>query len=177
MRRSLIVLLMLAVGCAGGEGVQTAGVEQPPNMETGTPPPSEPGPTEVQKTTVPRLVGLHLSGAKALLEDAGLVWLVRRQVTTDSPPGTVISQKPKAGKDADQFTIVTLVVAKAPASPSPEPEPACHPSYEGACLMPDASDYDCAGGSGDGPYYTGRVSVVGPDVFGLDGDGDGVGCE
>lgn len=52
----------------------------------------------------------------------------------------------------------------------------CHPSYSG-CLNPNASDYDCAGGSGNGPYYTGRVSVVGPDVFGLDRDGDGWGCE
>jgi endonuclease YncB( thermonuclease family) len=53
----------------------------------------------------------------------------------------------------------------------------CHASYRGACLDPNASDYDCAGGSGNGPSYTGRVEVVGPDVFGLDRDGDGVGCE
>jgi len=53
----------------------------------------------------------------------------------------------------------------------------CHPSYEGACLDPNASDYDCRGGSGDGPLYTGRVRVVGPDVFGLDRDGDGIGCQ
>lgn len=52
----------------------------------------------------------------------------------------------------------------------------CHPSYSG-CLKPDASDYDCAGGSGNGPYYTGRVQVIGPDVFGLDRDKDGWGCE
>ena len=55
--------------------------------------------------------------------------------------------------------------------------PRCHPSYEGACLDPNASDYDCRGGSGDGPLYTGRVRVVGPDVFGLDRDGNGIGCE
>ena len=54
---------------------------------------------------------------------------------------------------------------------------ACHPSYEGACLDPNAEDYDCIGGSGDGPLYTGRVSVVGPDVFELDHDNDGIGCE
>ena len=55
-------------------------------------------------------------------------------------------------------------------------EPQCHPSYSG-CLKPDASDYDCVGGSGNGPYYTGTVRVIGPDVFGLDRDGDGWGCE
>lgn len=53
----------------------------------------------------------------------------------------------------------------------------CHPSYVGACLRIGAGDYDCAGGSGNGPNYTGRVIVVGPDVFDLDRDGDGVGCE
>jgi hypothetical protein len=52
----------------------------------------------------------------------------------------------------------------------------CHPSYSG-CLRPDASDYDCAGGSGNGPYYTRRVRVIGPDVFDLDRDGNGWGCD
>ena len=53
----------------------------------------------------------------------------------------------------------------------------CHTSYRGHCLKPNASDYDCIGGSGNGPYYTGRVRVVGPDVFRLDADRDGIGCE
>jgi hypothetical protein len=53
----------------------------------------------------------------------------------------------------------------------------CHPSYKGACLDPYASDYDCIGGSGNGPKYTGLVRVVGPDVFRLDADHDGWGCE
>jgi micrococcal nuclease len=52
----------------------------------------------------------------------------------------------------------------------------CHPSYSG-CLNPNASDYDCSGGKGDGPYYTGAVQVIGPDVFRLDRDGDGWACE
>jgi hypothetical protein len=52
-----------------------------------------------------------------------------------------------------------------------------HPSYQGACLDPNASDYDCEGGSGDGPEYTGPVQVVGPDDYDLDRDGDGVACE
>lgn len=66
----------------------------------------------------------------------------------------------------------------APAPPSdPAPSPSCDPSYSGACLDPNASDYDCAGGSGNGPLYTGTVYVVGDDHYGLDSDGDGVGCE
>ncbi|HEX2239608.1 MAG TPA: thermonuclease family protein [Actinomycetota bacterium] len=51
----------------------------------------------------------------------------------------------------------------------------CTPGYD-PCLPP-ASDYDCESGSGDGPEYTGRVKVTGDDPYGLDSDGDGVGCE
>jgi micrococcal nuclease len=69
-------------------------------------------------------------------------------------------------------------------TPEPTPPPAatappsnCHSSYQGACLMIGQGDYDCAGGSGDGPNYTGFVYVVGYDEFDLDRDGDGLGCE
>jgi len=62
-------------------------------------------------------------------------------------------------------------------APTTTEAPACHPSYEGACVPVDVSDVDCAGGSGNGPYYVGRVRVVGPDVYGLDRDHDGIGCE
>lgn len=53
----------------------------------------------------------------------------------------------------------------------------CDPNYAGACLDPSSPDYDCAGGSGDGPDYTGPVQVVGSDHYGLDADGDGYACE
>lgn len=52
----------------------------------------------------------------------------------------------------------------------------CHPSYD-PCLDPSQYDYDCEGGSGDGPAYTGTVTVSGYDEYGLDDDGDGIGCE
>jgi hypothetical protein len=53
----------------------------------------------------------------------------------------------------------------------------CDPNYSGACLDPHTSDYDCQGGSGNGPAYTGTVTVVGEDHYGLDADADGTGCE
>ncbi|HEY8502239.1 MAG TPA: hypothetical protein VIL21_06100 [Solirubrobacterales bacterium] len=53
----------------------------------------------------------------------------------------------------------------------------CDPNYSGACLDPNAYDYDCEGGSGDGPEYTGTVTVVGEDHYGLDANSNGVGCE
>lgn len=71
------------------------------------------------------------------------------------------------------------------AAPPPPPTTAvtvapsgdCTPGYS-PCLPP-ASDYDCSGGSGNGPAYTGRVSVDHShgDPYGLDSDGDGVACE
>ena len=65
--------------------------------------------------------------------------------------------------------------APAAAIPAPADVGACHPNYTGC--VPIDSDVDCAGGSGNGPSYSGRVDVIGGDVYGLDGDGDGVGCE
>jgi micrococcal nuclease len=52
----------------------------------------------------------------------------------------------------------------------------CNPNYSG-CLTQNGGDYDCAGGSGNGPNYTGTVQVIGYDEYGLDRDGDGWACE
>ena len=53
----------------------------------------------------------------------------------------------------------------------------CDPNYSGACV-PIASDVDCAGGSGNGPEYVeGPVTVDGDDIYELDRDGNGTGCE
>jgi hypothetical protein len=63
-----------------------------------------------------------------------------------------------------------------PTSPESQQPAGCHPNYSGC--VPIASDVDCAGGSGNGPQYVqGPVDVLGPDVYDLDRDGDGVGCE
>lgn len=52
----------------------------------------------------------------------------------------------------------------------------CDPNYD-PCVPID-SDVDCAGGRGNGPSYTsGPVRVIGTDVYGLDRDGDGIGCD
>ena len=53
---------------------------------------------------------------------------------------------------------------------------ACDPNYSGC--VPVASDVDCRGGRGDGPEYVdGPVQVIGRDVYGLDRNGNGIGCE
>lgn len=66
---------------------------------------------------------------------------------------------------------VPPVIHTAPQQPS-----GCDPNYSGC--VPIASDVDCAGGSGNGPaYVAGPVQVIGTDIYDLDRDGDGVGCE
>ena len=75
------------------------------------------------------------------------------------------------------------VAAPAAASSEAAPPPAaadtgnsCDPNYSGC--VPIDSDVDCEGGSGNGPSYTaGPVDVIGTDIYGLDHDADGVGCE
>lgn len=80
----------------------------------------------------------------------------------------------------DQVTSVGSRQSAPPPAPAPAPPAAqggCDPNYAGACV-PIASDVDCAGGSGNGPaYVTGPVQVVGTDIYDLDRNGDGVGCE
>ncbi len=71
-------------------------------------------------------------------------------------------------------------------APSADPPPAtvdkalsagsCNANYD-PCVPVD-SDVDCAGGSGNGPsYVAGPVRVVGSDPYGLDRDGDRLGCD
>lgn len=70
----------------------------------------------------------------------------------------------------------TYVAPPAPVAAEPVDD-GCHPSYADECVQ-HASDADCAGGSGDGPaYVNGPVRVVGPDVYDLDRDGDGIACD
>ncbi len=82
---------------------------------------------------------------------------------------------------------------KPKAKPKPKPSPSaspsekprrltgggddnCTPGYS-PCLPPE-SDYDCAGGSGNGPGYAeGPISVTGSDPYDLDSEGDGIACE
>jgi len=92
----------------------------------------------------------------------------------------------KAQAEIVDFVKFTAPGASSPAPPSgpssaPAPAPSsgskCDSNYSGACLDPNASDYDCAGGAGDGPKYVqGPIRVVGTDHYYLDGNGDGIAC-
>jgi hypothetical protein len=77
------------------------------------------------------------------------------------------------GQGASSQPSLARPVAPPPPPPSPGP---CDPNYSGC--VPIDSDVDCAGGSGNGPsYVVGPVRVIGNDIYDLDSDNDGIGCE
>ena len=115
---------------------------------------------------IPAVAFRSLRGAKALVKARGFKVVVRERPSS-LPLGTVLDYFPtgeaRPGRD------ITLIVAAGPVGP-------CSDYYSGC--VPIASDVDCAGGTGDGPaYVAGPVQIHGSDPYGLDGDGDGVGCE
>jgi hypothetical protein len=84
----------------------------------------------------------------------------------------------RLGRSAIRVSLTfVLAICGCGGSPGHASKGGCDPNYKGACLDPSAYDYDCAGGSGDGPKYTGPVQIVGDDHFDLDRDGDGYACE
>jgi resuscitation-promoting factor RpfB len=82
------------------------------------------------------------------------------------------------GKETSRTLVGDVVtrqpVAKVIAVGTKESE--CDPNYSGC--VPIAEDVDCAGGTGNGPAYVqGPVRVIGEDIYDLDNDNDGIGCE
>lgn len=61
-----------------------------------------------------------------------------------------------------------------PPTKDPPPNGKCDPNYTGACVPPFPPDLDCADLRALG---LAPVRSIGSDPHGLDGDGDGVGCE
>ena len=85
---------------------------------------------------------------------------------------TVVARKP-----VPRIKVVGTRVDPPKPPPAPEPPAGCDSNYSGGCV-PIASDVDCGGGSGNGPAYVyGVVRVVGADIYDLDRDGDGYGCD
>jgi hypothetical protein len=96
--------------------------------------------------------------------------------TTTAPPPTTTTAPPPPPTTVPPPPPTTAAPAPPPTAPPPAPTGGCDGNYTGC--VPIASDVDCQGGTGNGPaYVAGPVQVVGSDVYGLDSDGDGVGCE
>jgi hypothetical protein len=114
---------------------------------------------------------------KRYIIPAGLLGLLLISSSGDSPAESLEQQvvnSPQVSMPANLLE-ETVEVSSKPLT-KPETTSSCNPNYSG-CLKSGAGDYDCAGGSGNGPYYTGKIQVIGYDEYGLDRDGDGWGCE
>ena len=129
-----------------------------------------------------------LAKGKTVLRTAGrdgsktVTWLVRTKGGVEvsrTVSGEVITREP-----VPEVTAVGTKASTPTPTSAPKPAPttaassgSCDPNYSGGCV-PMAPDVDCAGGSGDGPAYVrGPVQVVGTDIYRLDADHDGIGCE
>jgi resuscitation-promoting factor RpfB len=124
---------------------------------------------------VPSVVGKSEASAIRSLKDAGFTVKKTTQTRSGGRDGVVLSQSPTEGRRAKPNSVVRIVISNVQRSPDTSATSNCTDGYS-PCLPP-APDYDCAGGSGNGPKYTGPVRVTGSDPYGLDDDGDGVGCD
>lgn len=126
---------------------------------------------------IPDVVGATRTSALNALGTAGFAVRVSIKTTTSGADDVILSESPTGGSRAKSGTTVTLVVSDVhrPLTLSSGGGGSCTPGYS-PCLAPK-SDYDCSGGSGDGPGYTGLVHVTGSDPYDLDRDGDGIGCD
>lgn len=127
---------------------------------------------------VPTVIGGAKDEAVRQLEEAGFRVRTSTEARESGSDGSVLRQRPRGGVRAEPNSVVRLVVLEL-VEPPPPPAPLvdnCTPGYS-PCLPP-AEDYDCAGGSGNGPAYAhGPVEVTGSDPYDLDRDGDGIACE
>lgn len=159
-----VVAILVATlgGCAGGDPTASLGSASSSRIESAP-----------RATTAPPRSTVSLAAPSS---------------ATGTPPPT--STGTTADVDTPRTrTTTTVAPTTTRGAPQPEPDPPstpaepelesaadCHPHY-GGCV-PIASDVDCEGGSGNGPAYVrGPVEVTGEDVYGLDADDDGIGCE
>jgi hypothetical protein len=116
-------------------------------------------------------------------------------VSTPDAGAAPASPSPRPTRPASPSPVRSPSPEASPARPAAEPEAgadraaaaAAAPAGDCAAYADSAGwcvdgigDYDCAGGSGNGPGYAPEgVRVVDPghDPFGLDRDGDGIGCD
>lgn len=151
---------------------------QPPPPTSASPTPPSPTPkVEKRKVTESRSIPY----SRRTVQDPSMTEGTR-QVRVKGVPGVKTLMYEITLVDGEQ-TAKRLVGEKITKQPVTEvvavgtkPKRQCDPNYSGC--VPIAEDVDCAGGSGNGPAYVeGPVEVIGRDVYGLDDDGDGIGCD
>jgi resuscitation-promoting factor RpfB len=124
---------------------------------------------------VPSVVGKSKASAVRKIKSAGFKVMKTTQTRTSGKDGVVLSQSRPGGTRAKPKSVVRIVISDVQRSSDDGGDSNCTAGYS-PCLPP-AYDYDCRGGSGDGPKYSGPVRVTGSDPYDLDRDGDGKACE
>jgi hypothetical protein len=194
------VLLVFGGGAANGAtrpATEATAVSATPTPHAFAAPAATPTPTPVPTTFEDVDVTTTIPFERSTVDDADRD-LGTTEIITAGVDGTKVTtyRVTKVGGKETGRTVVKEVVTLPPvtqvtahgtreqqaAPPVPftaqeEPAGQCDPNYADACV-PIASDVDCAGGSGNGPAYVqGPVRVIGTDIYRLDNDGDGIGCE
>ena len=129
---------------------------------------------------IPRVAGRRADKAQDRLSEAGFDVRVSNEPSDFDYQRCRVRTQSRRGSAPPRTTVWLRLRCRPPQRElvaQPEPQDDCDPNYEGACLSPSSPDYDCEGNGGDGPDYTGYVTVVGEDHYGLDGNGDDEGCE
>ena len=108
-------------------------------------------------------------------KNAGFKIKKTAQTRTSGQYGVVLSQSWTGGTRARPKPVVRIVISNVQRRRDNSGSSNCTLGY--SLCLPPAYDYDCKGGKGNGPEYTGRVRVTGSDPYDLDRDGDGKACE
>ncbi|MFY1595652.1 G5 domain-containing protein [Micromonospora sp. WMMD737] len=179
-------------GKAAEAAPSISAVNEPTTVPASDPPPST-TPTHGAAVTTPSAAPTPVPQTRTVTEKQRINYTTRTVKDSSLPEGTT-KVKTRGAPGIRTLTYeITLVdgvqtskklirsqVTKAPVTQvvrvGTKQERQCDPNYSGC--VPIASDVDCAGGSGNGPAYVhGPVRVIGSDIYDLDRDGDGVGCD
>jgi len=176
----LVLVVAVLSALAEPTGEKAASPTPVPSIAATAPPSVEPEESFQipERVAVPRVVGMGIEKAKGILRLAALQVTVVRKFSPRTS-GTVLSQSVSAGMEVRAGRTIRLAISKGP-KPQPSPQPNCTSGYSPCLVYHGGADYDCYGGSGDGPYYTepGVVyTVSGSDPYGLDADNNSRGCE
>ncbi len=198
----VVAVLGFGVGCGTAESTEPAAVAggrvitrtvTAPTSEPPTPkaeptptPTNEPMPKPVVPTTTRTVVEYRVIPFKKKTVTDSELPKGEKEIRTAGVNGSrkLTYAVTYVGPKATGKKLVQQTVAKQPRSQvtavgtkvEDDAESGCDPNYSGC--VPIASDVDCAGGSGNGPEYVdGPVTVTGSDIYRLDSDDDGIGCE
>jgi hypothetical protein len=175
---SLVIVFLGVVGASAQPSTQT--ITQPiETNETKTTEPIIEAPiietkTETRTESIPYTTSTintsSLAKGKTQVQSSGIDGVKAITYTVTLTNGT------ETGRTSEEVITVASVNEVLLVGTYEAPEPTCDPNYSGC--VPIASDVDCSGGGGNGPAYVrGPVYVTGSDIYGLDRDGNGVGCE